>query len=75
MSAPGASPDLQDLSQYSINFLVRDVDIEFAAFLEAQAVCARAFSALKEHCNSRPPAADDAAPVDYMQIDQQNTAE
>jgi hypothetical protein len=36
MSAPGASPE-QDLSKCPINFLVRDVDIEFAAFLEAQA--------------------------------------
>ena len=42
MSAPGASPDLQDLSQYPINFLVRDVDIEFAAFVEAQARAAPA---------------------------------
>ena len=63
MSAPGASPSLPDLSEYPINFLVGNVDIAFAAFLEEQrAVCA-------------PPAADDAAPVDYMQIDQQNTAE
>ena len=38
------------MSECQINFLVGNVDIEFAAFVEARAVCARAFAALNEHC-------------------------
>ena len=51
MSAPGASPGLQDLSECPINFLRGDVtvDSQLRAFLEARDVCARTFSALKVH--------------------------
>ena len=67
MSAPGASPDLQDLSECPINFLVDNVDSQLRAFLEARA-------ARDVHKRPAQPAADDAAPVN-MQIDEQITAE
>ena len=67
MSAPGASPDPQDLSERPINFLREDVDSQYRAFLEARA-------ARDVHKRPAQPAADDAAPVN-MQIDEQITAE